>query len=52
MPISHREGLAVDRELKPLCVGRWAVARRPDGSSFKTENRWFEPNVPKNVLHT
>ena len=21
MPIPHREGLAVDRELKPLCVG-------------------------------
>jgi hypothetical protein len=38
MPIPHREGLAIDRELKPLLVGRWAVARRAGSAQFKSSD--------------
>ena len=31
MPIPHREGPAVYRELEPRCVERWVVARRVGG---------------------
>ncbi|HYJ51063.1 MAG TPA: DUF2630 family protein [Microbacterium sp.] len=36
MPIPHREGLAVDRELKPLCARRAEGGHIDDGQIHRT----------------